>query len=1442
MKSLAKGMKKMVVGGKAKATFEVGDNVWVPHEEHAWLNGIVKADSAQELVVTTHLAGQVTIPKGKKLPQYGTVELCGDHLSLPVENLVDLDEMSEGAILYHVRKRYLEKKIYTFVGAILIAVNPFQKCDIYGQREISLAANQAESFSVLTPHVFAIGALAYAQMKATGKAQSVLISGESGAGKTETTKKVLSYLASVAKSSFTEDGPSMEDRIMDSNPILEAFGNAKTLRNDNSSRFGKWMKVNFNSQHLIIGSEIVNYLLEKSRVVVQTKGERNYHVFYFLLAGADPDLKSRLHLKSVDDYKYTNKSGCNIIAGVNDIEEFNVMVSAMNTLQFSDELRDTTFEIIASILQLGNVTFVNKTDAAGQVYSEINPASRSWLEDGADLLGMKDVDQLGRSLTQKIVTMGGPSKGSKRKSTVVIKLNDVQAADSRDNLCKYLYAVLFDLMVVEVNKTLANTAPTVYNIGILDIFGFEVFDTNSLEQLCINYSNEKLQQHFNEIVFEKDMSLYRAEGVPTDKVDFVDNSACVQLIEGKPLGILNLLQEECSLGAATDTSFVTKVDKSFGDSAGERTKKQSQYFIKNRREPLLFSVKHFAGAVEYSGTDFLEKSRSTLNDSLRAAMEQSSNVLIASFFISDGDGGKKSTIGSQFRDQLVGLVATLKQTESSFVRCVKPNWPKKPFEFEGPLTLRQLKYSGLFEAIRIRKSGYSYRMEHMDFLKLYSILDPAVHEIVQKSTTGNENKMLCNRLLQTCTSDELVTAECWSIGLTKVFIKSTQDKVALDRKKNMLQIKSRITLQAFCRMVTMRCRFYATLYQSRMRKKEEAEARAQAEAAEALAQAEAREARRKRILLKMNMATRIQKLCRGKKARANIQAMLTLKRLSVAVKEKKMETIVALMNELRSRGLLSDVDAAPYESKANVDIMLRCPNELKLANSLNRLLTAQDKCIADLKVARAMGDLSSLRALVDKAGMMQIDENNHSLRLARGDIDKLEEKKTTMLHMVEFLLTDEKLYSKFFNSKVLVPTPDDPNVHADLLTEARNIRIDPTFVSCVQERMDAVTSAILVRDVMRRAIKYVDEPGIVAALAMLDKINEIRPRFAAIERRAALHMLKLIQLRSLCYNSAPREPPEIKNLGRNALLPQNILFEHSKLHNPLLPPEAFDLLESTDPELMRPLDVYKRNGAVRNDKKTVNVGRKRFIDAVGAFVSDLPPLTDDPVAIVERNSLLLKGVDDLILYLKWSKTMCVWEGDPCADGPGICGLRVEEGRHRMVEVLAQAEADDCLNEFQSSPDRLHAAAQVKELSSPSKQQIFASLTSGDVLSSGSHAHRPITGDEDADAVIRRCFHELDHGSSFISRNELEVGEGLLDRARASSIKPFTSELTSPPNRHSATAQSGPTTPIQPPPPPGRAGARPPPPPPSGAKGGRPPPPPSGAKGGRPPPPPSRHKK
>ena len=602
------------------------------------------------------------------------------------------------------------------------------------------------------PHVFLTASRCYNAVN-NGN-QAVLISGESGSGKTESTKKVLAF---IAKCSVSESN--IEDRIMESNPVLEAFGNAATLRNDNSSRFGKWMTMTFSKKKQISGSAIHTYLLEKSRVVHLANGERTYHVFYQLLTALDEE-----------SFRYTSRGDRMTIQNVDDEKEYNEMRGAMSGLGWSTEDQQKAMDVVKAILYLGECDF----EAATGGPDASRAMNGSSLGVAGPLIGIDDMSKLENALTTRVELMGG-------KSMVTITLGPNAAADARDALAKALYANLFNWLVAKVNKALKMDDPNDddVSIGVLDIFGFEVFQKNGFEQLCNNYANEKLQDFFNDVVFQEEKAVYEAEGVDVANVAFVDNSKCVALFDGKPVSLLSLLDDECAAGnAARDDKF---------RSQGAVLGKKNEHFILDRKVDATygFAVQHFAGRVDYDACGFVDTNRDAISATLGTLFAlHSTNSMVTQFFAENEDNSssrgqrkkKLKTIGSEFRSQLASLTTTLGQATPHFIRCIKSNAKKKPKIFESPLCLMQLRYSGLFEVVAARQAGYACRIDHTTFLEKYAIIVPGCRR------REDDARSQCEAIVNSAQVRTVLDIKKVVVGTkSKVFLKESAMQTALER-------------------------------------------------------------------------------------------------------------------------------------------------------------------------------------------------------------------------------------------------------------------------------------------------------------------------------------------------------------------------------------------------------------------------------------------------------------------------------------------------------------------------------------------------------------------------------------------------------------------------------------------------------------------------------------
>ncbi|KAL6643249.1 hypothetical protein ACP70R_021430 [Stipagrostis hirtigluma subsp. patula] len=661
-----------------------------------------------------------------------------------VDDLMQLSYLSEPSVLYNLQYRYAQDMIYTKAGPVLVAVNPFKKVSLYGNEYIDAYRNKTMD----SPHVYAIADSALREMKRDEVNQSIIISGESGAGKTETAKIAMQYLASLG------GGSGIEYEILQTNPILEAFGNAKTLRNDNSSRFGKLIEIHFSNTGRICGAMIQTFLLEKSRVVQSAVGERSYHIFYQLCAGAPTSLKEKLNLKKVDEYKYLKQSCCYSIAGVDDAQMFRTVTEAMNIVHISKEDQENVFAMVSAVLWLGDVSFT-VIDNENHVEIVVDEASKTV----AELLGCS-IEDLNLALSKRHMKVNNEN--------IVQKLTLAQATDTRDALAKSVYASLFEWLVEQINKSLSvGKRRTGRSISILDIYGFESFDKNSFEQFCINYANERLQQHFNRHLFKLEQEEYVEDGIDWAKVEFEDNQDCLNLFEKRPLGLLSLLDEESTFPNATDLTFANKLKQHLNTNScfrGERGK--------------AFAVRHYAGEVAYDTSGFLEKNRDLLHmDSIQLLAKCKSSLpqMFASKMLAQTDSSisvphrssaadsQKLSVAMKFKGQLFQLMQRLESTTPHFIRCIKPNNLQLPAIYEQGLVLQQLKCCGVLEVVRISRSGYPTRMTHQKFARRYGFL--LLEDVASQDPLSVSVAIL---------HQFNILPEMYQVGYTKLFFRTGQ--------------------------------------------------------------------------------------------------------------------------------------------------------------------------------------------------------------------------------------------------------------------------------------------------------------------------------------------------------------------------------------------------------------------------------------------------------------------------------------------------------------------------------------------------------------------------------------------------------------------------------------------------------------------------------------------
>ncbi|XP_027362944.1 myosin-1 [Abrus precatorius] len=711
-----------------------------------------------KIITTSGTESVISLPDGKvlKVKDESLVSANPDILD-GVDDLMQLSYLNEPSVLYNLQYRYNQNMIYTKAGPVLVAVNPFKKVPLYGNNYIEAYKCKA----IESPHVYAITDTAIREMIRDEVNQSIIISGESGAGKTETAKIAMQYLAALA------GGSGIEYEILKTNPILEAFGNGKTFRNDNSSRFGKLIEIHFSETGKISGANIQTFLLEKSRVVQCNEGERSYHIFYQLCAGAPSSLREKLNLQSAEDYKYLRQSNCYSITGVDDAEEFRIVMEALDVVHISKGDQENVFAMLAAVLWLGNISF-NVVDNENHVQA----VEDEGLFTVAKLIDC-EIEDLKLTLSTRKMKVGNDN--------IVQKLTLSQAIDARDALAKSIYACLFDWLVEQINISLAvGKRRTGRSISILDIYGFESFNRNSFEQFCINYANERLQQHFNRHLFKLEQEEYVQDGIDWAKVEFEDNQDCLNLFEKKPLGLLSLLDEESTFPNGTDLTFANKLKQHLNSNScfkGEREK--------------AFTVHHYAGEVTYDTSGFLEKNRDLLHlDSIQLLssskcplpkifasnmLTQSEKPVVGPLHKSGGADSQKLSVATKFKGQLFQLMQRLESTTPHFIRCIKPNNLQSPGLYEQGLVLQQLRCCGVLEVVRISRSGFPTRMSHQKFARRYGFL-------LLGNVASQDPLSVSVAILHQFN----ILPEMYQVGYTKLFFRAGQVGVLEDTRNRTL--------------------------------------------------------------------------------------------------------------------------------------------------------------------------------------------------------------------------------------------------------------------------------------------------------------------------------------------------------------------------------------------------------------------------------------------------------------------------------------------------------------------------------------------------------------------------------------------------------------------------------------------------------------------------------
>ncbi|XP_006569860.1 myosin heavy chain, muscle isoform X5 [Apis mellifera] len=732
---------------------------WVPDEKEGYVLGEIKATKGD--VVSVGLPGGET--KDFKKDQLQQVnppkyEKC--------EDMSNLTYLNDASVLHNLKQRYYAKLIYTYSGLFCVAINPYKRFPVYTQRCAKLYRGKRRN--EVPPHIFAISDGAYVNMLTNSENQSMLITGESGAGKTENTKKVIAYFATVGASTKKADDPtqkkgSLEDQVVQTNPVLEAFGNAKTVRNDNSSRFGKFIRIHFGPSGKLAGADIETYLLEKARVISQQALERSYHIFYQMMSGSVPGLKEMCCLTNdIHDYVFVSQ-GKTTIPNVDDGEECTLTDQAFDVLGFTQEEKNDIYKITAAVMHMGGMKFKQR--------GREEQAEADGTEEGervAKLLGC-DCADLYKNLLKPRIKVGNEFVTQGR--------NKDQVAYSVGAMSKAMFDRLFKWLVKKCNETLDTKQKRQHFIGVLDIAGFEIFDFNSFEQLCINFTNEKLQQFFNHHMFILEQEEYKREGIEWTFIDFgMDLQQTIDLIE-KPMGILSILEEESMFPKATDKTFEEKLNNNHLGKSPNYLKPKPP---KPGQQPAHFAIGHYAGNVPYNITGWLEKNKDPLNDTVVDQFKKSGNKLLVEIFAdhpgqsgdAGGGGGKGgrgkkgggfSTVSSSYREQLNNLMTTLRATQPHFVRCIIPNEMKQPGVIDSHLVMHQLTCNGVLEGIRICRKGFPNRMVYPDFKLRYKILAPAAVDKV-----ASDPKKAAEAILESTGLDP----DQYRLGHTKVFFRA----------------------------------------------------------------------------------------------------------------------------------------------------------------------------------------------------------------------------------------------------------------------------------------------------------------------------------------------------------------------------------------------------------------------------------------------------------------------------------------------------------------------------------------------------------------------------------------------------------------------------------------------------------------------------------------------
>lgn len=777
--------------------------IWIPHDTEGFIKGRLLEKKEDDSVVEIIETGQrVTLPSAD-------TQAMNPPKFSKVDDMASLSYLNEASVLNNLKERYFANMIYTFSGLFCVVINPYKNLNIYTQDIIERYKGKKRGEE--PPHIFAIADSAYRIMLQDRYDQSILCTGESGAGKTENTKKVIQYLASVAASLKAQKATpgtvisqlhdpevfaqgELEKQLLQANPILEAFGNAKTIKNDNSSRFGKFIRINFDTSGFIAGANIETYLLEKARVIQQAKNERSFHVFYQLLAGATPHDINELLLQDFSQYRHLSNgdngdSKDQFRSGLQETKE------AMTIMGMSDEEIITIFRVVSAVLQLGNMEFRKERNS-----DQATLPDNTVMQKVCHLLGLSNVREMTDAFLKPRIKVG------RENVTKAQTIEQVEFAVQA--ITKALYERLFKWLVARINKSLDRSKRQGASfIGILDIAGFEIFETNSFEQMCINYTNEKLQQLFNHTMFVLEQEAYRKEGIQWTHIDFgLDLQPCIDLIESPRMGIFSLVDEECWFPKGSDQTLVDKLIQTHQGHA--KFVKADMRRTQSNKDFAGFCLLHYAGKVEYNAAQWLKKNQDPLNENVVALMQRSQDAFVAGLW-KDADNivglametqdsspfgsrtkkGMFRTLSQLYKEQLTKLMGVLNNTNANFVRCIIPNHQKSPNKIDAHLVLDQLRCNGVLEGIRICRQGFPNRIDFQEFRQRYEILTPNVVPVGFMDARKAAEKMIIQLEI-----DE----KLYRIGISKVFFRSGV-LAALEEERDRKLTDLMISFQALAR-------------------------------------------------------------------------------------------------------------------------------------------------------------------------------------------------------------------------------------------------------------------------------------------------------------------------------------------------------------------------------------------------------------------------------------------------------------------------------------------------------------------------------------------------------------------------------------------------------------------------------------------------------------------